>query len=248
MTAAEPELIAHHYTAAGLITAAVPYWERAGARATGRSAYVEAISHYRNGLDFLRSLPEGRERRSPGAVASDGSWRCLSWTRGFAAAEVEAAYNRAHALSSQLGETSDSVPHPVGSLAFLRHPGRSGCGLEAQRRGLATRPADPGPIPPAAYPSDPRRDRPWRGEFVTAFGETSDCLAGPVEVQAKPFRASRIRSSCAVCGGPVPLALGLSWTRPLQRRRRARTGEGFDAVRRLRRRAHRGRLDSFAAP
>src|SRR5262249_8470518 len=55
---AEPELIAHHYTEAGLIEHAVAYWYKAGQRASERSAYVEAISHLRQGLALLATLPE----------------------------------------------------------------------------------------------------------------------------------------------------------------------------------------------
>ena len=44
----QPELIAHHYTEAGLIEQAIPYWQRAGERAAQRSAYVEAISEQKN--------------------------------------------------------------------------------------------------------------------------------------------------------------------------------------------------------
>src|SRR4029453_7137347 len=41
----QPELLAHHYTEAGLTEQAIPYWQRAGQRAVERSAHVEAISH-----------------------------------------------------------------------------------------------------------------------------------------------------------------------------------------------------------
>ena len=37
-------MLAHHYTEAGLIEQAIPYWQQAGERAIQRSAYVEAIS------------------------------------------------------------------------------------------------------------------------------------------------------------------------------------------------------------
>src|SRR5713101_3060708 len=42
--ATQPELLAHHYTEAGLHPQAIPYWQRAGQRAIERSAHVEAIS------------------------------------------------------------------------------------------------------------------------------------------------------------------------------------------------------------
>src|SRR5215216_1895259 len=58
----QPELLAHHYTEAGLHERAVAYWQRAGERAVQRSAYQEAISHFTQGLEVLRTLPETPER------------------------------------------------------------------------------------------------------------------------------------------------------------------------------------------
>jgi class 3 adenylate cyclase len=46
----QPELLAHHYTEAGLNAQAVSYWYKAAQRAVERSAHVEAISHLRTGL------------------------------------------------------------------------------------------------------------------------------------------------------------------------------------------------------
>jgi predicted ATPase len=43
--ATQPELLAHHYTEAGLMAQAIPYWQQAGTRAIQRSANVEAIAH-----------------------------------------------------------------------------------------------------------------------------------------------------------------------------------------------------------
>ena len=58
----QPELLAHHYTEAGLIEQAIPYWQQAGQRAIQRSAYVEAISHLTKGLELLKTLPDTPER------------------------------------------------------------------------------------------------------------------------------------------------------------------------------------------
>src|SRR5919108_6681699 len=41
--ATQPELVAQHYTEAGLTELAIPYWQRAGQRANERSANLEAI-------------------------------------------------------------------------------------------------------------------------------------------------------------------------------------------------------------
>jgi len=56
------ELLAHHYTEAGLREQAIVYWQRAGQRAAQRSANLEAISHLTKGLELLKSLPAIAER------------------------------------------------------------------------------------------------------------------------------------------------------------------------------------------
>src|SRR5262249_36007800 len=53
LAAAQPELVAHHFTAAGRITQALPYWLRGGQRAPQRSANLEAVQHLRKGLELL---------------------------------------------------------------------------------------------------------------------------------------------------------------------------------------------------
>jgi class 3 adenylate cyclase len=60
---AQPELLAHHYTEAGLTGQAVAYWYKAGQRAIERSAHVEAITHLRQGLALLQTLPETPQRQ-----------------------------------------------------------------------------------------------------------------------------------------------------------------------------------------
>src|SRR5262249_13548342 len=55
---AQPELLAHHYTEAGLVEQAVGYWQKAGQSAVQRSAHVEAIAHLRQGLALLQTLSE----------------------------------------------------------------------------------------------------------------------------------------------------------------------------------------------
>jgi predicted ATPase len=62
MVASQPELLAHHYTEAGLYAQAVGYWQRAGERVNQHSAYIEAIIHLRKGLEVLSHLPESSER------------------------------------------------------------------------------------------------------------------------------------------------------------------------------------------
>src|ERR1700678_3501682 len=50
VTITEPEVLAHHFTAAGLAEAAIPLWQASGELAMARSAMIEAVSHLRTGL------------------------------------------------------------------------------------------------------------------------------------------------------------------------------------------------------
>ena len=62
MAATQPEIVAHHYTQAGLIPSAIEYWRKAGERAYRRSAVVEATKHLTHGIELVSSLPAGAER------------------------------------------------------------------------------------------------------------------------------------------------------------------------------------------
>ena len=54
----QPELLAHHYTEAGLKEPAVAYWHTAGQRASEHSEYMEATHHLQTGLDLISTLPD----------------------------------------------------------------------------------------------------------------------------------------------------------------------------------------------
>jgi tetratricopeptide (TPR) repeat protein len=57
----QPELIAHHYTQAGLAARAIPYWQKAGEQALQRCAFVEAINHLTRALEMLPEWTGGSE-------------------------------------------------------------------------------------------------------------------------------------------------------------------------------------------
>jgi class 3 adenylate cyclase/tetratricopeptide (TPR) repeat protein len=58
----EPELLAHHFTQAGLHQRAVPYWLLAGQRALARVALAEAVAHLTAALNVNEQLPVSIER------------------------------------------------------------------------------------------------------------------------------------------------------------------------------------------
>jgi predicted ATPase len=102
----QPELLAHHYTEAGLAEQAVEYWQRAGERAIERSANLEAIAHITKGLEVLRTLPDAPEQSQQELAMQTCLGPALMATKGFAAPEVEHVYTRARALCQQVGDSS----------------------------------------------------------------------------------------------------------------------------------------------
>jgi len=55
--AAEPALLAHHFTQAGLTEAAIEWWRTAGQRSLARSALLEGLKHIERALDQIATLP-----------------------------------------------------------------------------------------------------------------------------------------------------------------------------------------------
>jgi len=101
----QPELLAHHYTEAGLIAQAIPYWRKAGQRASQRSAHIEAIAHLTRGLELLRPLPDTPARTQQELELQLALAGPLITTKGYTTPEVERVYTRALELCRQLGET-----------------------------------------------------------------------------------------------------------------------------------------------
>jgi class 3 adenylate cyclase/predicted ATPase len=99
---AQPELLARHYTEAGLHASAVVYLQRAGQRAIERSAYVEAIAHLRQGLTLTATLPDTPERLQHEVALYMALGVTLAATQGYAAPEVEHAYLQARECCRQV--------------------------------------------------------------------------------------------------------------------------------------------------
>ena len=119
----QPELLAHHYTEAGLGGQAMPYWQRAGERAIERSAHVEAMSHLTKGLDVLKTLPNTPERTQHELALHTAMGVPLRAIKGFGAPEVGQLYARARELCQQVEETPQLVPVLRGLWEFYELQG-----------------------------------------------------------------------------------------------------------------------------
>jgi tetratricopeptide (TPR) repeat protein len=98
----EPEILAHHFTEAGLADKAVGFWLRAGKNATARSANVEAIGHLRRGIGAVDQLPHGLPKDRLELDLQFALGPCLIATRGPIADEALRTFERARELCERL--------------------------------------------------------------------------------------------------------------------------------------------------
>ena len=105
----QPELLAHHLTAAGDTERAVDQWLKAGQHAAARSAHLEAIGHFERGLAALAALPEGSAREGWEIELQSARGLSLFTAKGFISAEAARAYARAHELAEGRGDRRQLV-------------------------------------------------------------------------------------------------------------------------------------------
>lgn len=113
----QPELLAHHYTEAGLTAQAIPYWQAAAERSLQRHANHEAANHATRGLELLSTLPETPQRASQELslqLVLGPSRSSLSGPHS-----VEHNYVRARELARQVGGTPELFPILSG-LAYAK--------------------------------------------------------------------------------------------------------------------------------
>jgi predicted ATPase len=143
IAATQPELLANHFTDAGLVGRAMSYWQRAGQHAIDRSAHVEAISHLTRGLAALKILPDDTERARQELDLLSLLGLALVATKGQAHEDVERAYVRARELCRQLGESPQRFLVGLLSVYVVRAELRAGWDVAEELLGLAEQYHDP---------------------------------------------------------------------------------------------------------
>jgi class 3 adenylate cyclase/tetratricopeptide (TPR) repeat protein len=103
IVANEPDLLAHHFSEAGLLVKACDYRMRAGDLAVSRSAYPEAIAHFSAGLKLAEALPtpDGLRRQLDFQLKLGAASVVV---RGLQSVDVEEAYTRASEIGERLGD------------------------------------------------------------------------------------------------------------------------------------------------
>jgi class 3 adenylate cyclase/tetratricopeptide (TPR) repeat protein len=105
---AEPEVIAHHFTQAGLDELAIEWWSKAGDQALRRSAFQEAIAHLGKAIAMAdqsaghaaRAAISKAEASQRVKLQSDYAQAVL-WSKGYGADETKAAFERTSALATR---------------------------------------------------------------------------------------------------------------------------------------------------
>lgn len=107
----EPELLAHHLTAAEMPERAIPYWEKAGRRSAERSANTEALGHLGEALEAIRGLPEGHpdKERMELAVYAEMAGPLMS-TKGYNGPETVEVFAHIKRLVAELDDQRLAFP------------------------------------------------------------------------------------------------------------------------------------------
>ncbi len=114
-----PEIIARHFTEAGIVEKAIDYWERAGDRSLSRYAHHEAIDQLNEALVLLQSLPDSRRQQAREIQVHVRLGVPLQSTKGYSAPEVEQNYTRAHELCEQMGLDEEAFPVLYGLFRYF---------------------------------------------------------------------------------------------------------------------------------
>ncbi len=122
IVASQPEIVAHHFTEAGLAEPAIDYWLKAGQQAARRSADAEALNHLARGLELLPNIDDTLVRNRSELLLQTSLGNSLRSTKGWSIDGVKRAYTRALQLCKESGFDGHTLPAVFGlwTWNFLR--------------------------------------------------------------------------------------------------------------------------------
>ncbi len=115
---ASPEILAHHYTMAGMCKEAVDYRYLAGQRAVQRSANIEASTQLSLAIEQLGEMDQSFERDRKEIEIQVLKAGVLRSTAGIAADETGSVYARIRELCERIDETEHLFPVLNGLYSF----------------------------------------------------------------------------------------------------------------------------------
>jgi tetratricopeptide (TPR) repeat protein len=149
----QPELVAHHFTEAGLLERGTAYWHQAALRAFQRSAPLETVAHCTKGLETVSGVADSGQ-----ALGHELGLQIilgLAWqhTKGWASAEMQKAFDRADSICRTIGDTPQVVPAIAGLAGAFSVRGELQTAKELAERLLliGEKTADSGTLVEARY-------------------------------------------------------------------------------------------------
>ena len=109
----QPELLARHYTEAGLIEKAAGLWGKAGQRSLARSALVEAAAQLTRALEQMATLPSTAVLRRAQIELQVALAHALMHTKGYAAPETKASFEKARLYIEGAGALGEAPEDPL---------------------------------------------------------------------------------------------------------------------------------------
>jgi class 3 adenylate cyclase/tetratricopeptide (TPR) repeat protein len=171
----QPELLAHHYSSAGLASEAIGHWREAGRRSQARSSHAEAVGHFHRGLEQVLLLPESPERDAIELGFQADLSVSLVASRGYASPDLESVHARARDLAERIGDTATlfRIIWGMWALRLLRDEMDTAIDLTCQLLELAESREDRGQTLEAWFSIAITRF--YRGEFQAVLDACDHC-------------------------------------------------------------------------
>jgi len=112
-TKTQPEILAHHYTQAGLMAQASEFWGKAGQKSIARSALTEAVAQLTKALEQIDSVPGTPVLRAEQIKLQLALANVLMHVKGYTSPEAPAAFEAAGAM---LDRAESMGEHPADPL------------------------------------------------------------------------------------------------------------------------------------
>jgi class 3 adenylate cyclase/predicted ATPase len=122
--AAEPEVIGRHFTQGAVDDLAIEWWGKAGDQALRRSAFQEAIAHLSKAIEMADKGPVGSAATTTVAEQSrrlklqTNYAQAVLWSKGFAADETRAAFERTGDLATRAELPAEGLPALFGQFLW----------------------------------------------------------------------------------------------------------------------------------
>ncbi len=199
IASSKPELLAHHYTEAGLVKSAIEHWHAAGRLSMRRSGPKEAIEHLRRGLNLLSTVREASDRDRLELSLQSALGPALLSAEGWGSADAEECFVRARDLSRSVGDERELFPILWGYWMMYGHRRETGPrhAIEAELSEIARKHDDPWMLVQAHHAG---WGNPFQGDFSSQLAHVERGLSIYDKERDGPLAAQFGGHDAGVCG------------------------------------------------